>query len=105
VPVGFAAVLVCAALVTGSGAPLEFKVTLGAMVTLAGAAGVVTVVVLCTVVVFDVTVGTVAVVLPESPLEMIAAAIPPSASTSTTTKAIIHPLVPDPRCGAADAGA
>ena len=66
-----------------------------------------TVVVFCTVVVFTVTVGVVAVVLPESPLEMIAAASPPSASTSTTVKAIIHPLVPDfgGGCGAAGVGA
>jgi hypothetical protein len=35
---------------------------------------------------------------------MIAAANPPSASTSTTAKAIIHPLVPDRGCGAAAAG-
>jgi hypothetical protein len=39
--------------------------------------------------------------LPESPLEMIAAASPPSASTSTTAKATIHPLVPDFGAGAA----
>ena len=71
---------------------------------MAGAACVVTVVVLCTVVVLAVTVGVVAVVLPESPLEMIAAASPQSANTSTTVKAIIHPLVPDFGCGAAAAG-
>jgi hypothetical protein len=93
----FAAVLVW----TGSGEPLGSSVTLGATVTLAGAAGVVTVVVLCwTVVVLAVTVGVVAVVLPESPLEMIAAASPPSASTITTQKAISQPLVPDCGCGA-----
>ena len=66
-----------------------------------------TVVVFCTVVVLTVTVGVVAVVLPESPLEMIAAASPPSASTRTTVKAITHPFVPDfgGGCGAAGVGA
>ena len=76
--------------------PLESRVTFGAMVTLAGPVAVVTVVVFWTVVVVPVdTLGVVALSLPESSLEMIAAASPPSASTSTTPKAIIQPLVPD----------
>ena len=79
--------------------------TFGATVTLVEAAGVVTVVVLCTVVVFEVTVGIVAVVLPASPLEMIAAASTPSATTTTTKRAMTQPFVPDCGCGAAGAGA
>jgi len=72
-------------------------VTFGATVTLG--AGVVTVVVFCcTVVVLVETLGMVALVLPESPFEMIAAASPPSARTTTTPNAISQPLVPD-RCG------
>ena len=57
-----------------------------------------TVVVLWTVVVFEVTVGMVAVVLPESPLEMISAAMTPSATTTTTAKAMSQPFVPDRGC-------
>jgi hypothetical protein len=52
------------------------------------------------VVVFEVTVGMVAVVLPESPLEMISAAMTPSATTTTTAKAMSQPFVPDRGCGA-----
>jgi len=75
-------------------------VTFGATVTLVEVAGVVTVVVLWTVVVFEVTVGMVAVVLPESPLEMISAAMTPSATTTTTAKAMSQPFVPDRGCEA-----
>jgi hypothetical protein len=100
----FGAVLVCALPVAVAGVPFGASVTSGATVMFVDGADVVTVVVF-TVVVLDVTVGMVAVVLPSSPLEMIAAASPPSATTSTTAKAIAQPLTPDCDCGAAGAGA
>jgi membrane glycosyltransferase len=85
--------------------PLGATVTFGEIVTagdeLVTVVVVFLVVLFCwTVVVFVTTLGAVALEPSESPLEMIAAASPPSASTMTTPRATSQPLVPE-RCSGA----